>query len=144
MFVSIGLQPNTGLLRGMLDFNEAGFILSGPTFETSMPLSLPQAMHALGAPSNSSVRRAKAPRRRLIIREHLRGIKDARAAAEELGRDVARMRSPIQFVVRLAVEKESHEGRRSPGPSGIEHVQLAPEEFWRLPYLRGRILQPDR
>jgi thioredoxin reductase (NADPH) len=37
VFLFIGLQPNTDFLKGQLQLNEAGFILTSPTLETSLP-----------------------------------------------------------------------------------------------------------
>jgi thioredoxin reductase (NADPH) len=36
-FVFVGLDPNTGFLNGHLETDPAGFIVTSPTFETSMP-----------------------------------------------------------------------------------------------------------
>src|SRR5260370_42704022 len=35
VFVVVGLEPNTMFLRGLVDLDEAGFIRTGPTLETS-------------------------------------------------------------------------------------------------------------
>jgi thioredoxin reductase (NADPH) len=35
--VFIGLSPNTAFLRGAVDLDETGFVLTSDTFETSMP-----------------------------------------------------------------------------------------------------------
>ncbi len=37
MFVFIGLHANTEMVRGMVDLNADGFIVTGPTMETSLP-----------------------------------------------------------------------------------------------------------
>ena len=37
VFVFIGLSPNTGLVRGLVETDERGFILSDPTLQTSVP-----------------------------------------------------------------------------------------------------------
>jgi thioredoxin reductase (NADPH) len=37
VFLFIGLRPNTDFLRGLLTLNDAGFVVTGPTLETSMP-----------------------------------------------------------------------------------------------------------
>lgn len=37
LFVSVGQAPNTALFRGQLDLDEAGYIISGETTETSIP-----------------------------------------------------------------------------------------------------------
>jgi thioredoxin reductase (NADPH) len=36
-FVYIGLDPNTGFLRGSVELDEWGFVVTGETFDTSMP-----------------------------------------------------------------------------------------------------------
>lgn len=37
VFVFIGLSPNTGVVRGLVNLDERGFILTSPTLETSLP-----------------------------------------------------------------------------------------------------------
>jgi thioredoxin reductase (NADPH) len=37
VFVFIGLMPNTALVRGLVELDERGFIVTGPTLETSVP-----------------------------------------------------------------------------------------------------------
>ena len=37
VFVFIGLTPNTGIVKGMVELDERGFIVSSPTLETSIP-----------------------------------------------------------------------------------------------------------
>lgn len=36
VFVFVGLEPNTQFLRGVVDLDEAGFVRTGPTLETSL------------------------------------------------------------------------------------------------------------
>jgi len=91
VFLFIGLQPNTGLLRGMLELNEAGFILTGPTLETSMPGVFAAGDARAGSTKQLVSAAGEGATAALMIREYLRGIKEARSAAQELERDVARM-----------------------------------------------------
>jgi thioredoxin reductase (NADPH) len=35
VFVFVGLEPNTGFLRGVVDLDEGGFVQTSPTLETS-------------------------------------------------------------------------------------------------------------
>jgi thioredoxin reductase (NADPH) len=91
VFLFIGLQPNTGLLRGMLELNEAGFILTGPTLETSMPGVFAAGDARAGSTKQLVSAAGEGATAALMIREYLRGIKEARSAAHELERDVARM-----------------------------------------------------
>ena len=91
VFLFIGLQPNTGLLGGMLALNEAGFILTGPTLETNMPGVFAAGDARAGSTKQLVSAAGEGATGALMIREYLRGIKEARSAAQELERDVARM-----------------------------------------------------
>jgi thioredoxin reductase (NADPH) len=91
VFLFIGLQPNTALLRGMLELNEAGFILTGPTLETSMPGVFAAGDARAGSTKQLVSAAGEGATAALMIREYLRGIKETRSAAQELERDVARM-----------------------------------------------------
>jgi thioredoxin reductase (NADPH) len=91
VFLFIGLQPNTGLLRGLLDLNEAGFIRTGPTLETSMPGVFAAGDARAGSTKQLVSAAGEGATAALMIREYLRGIKQARSAAQELEHDVARM-----------------------------------------------------
>ena len=37
VFIFIGLNPNTGFLKGIVDLDKWGFIMTGPTLETNIP-----------------------------------------------------------------------------------------------------------
>jgi len=82
VFLFIGLRPNTDFLRGLLTLNEAGFLVTGPTLETSMPgvfaagdaraVSTKQLVSAAGEGATAA----------LMIREYLRAVSEARPAAQ--------------------------------------------------------------
>ncbi len=91
VFLFIGLQPNTGLLGSMLELNEAGFIQTGPTLETNMPGVFAAGDARAGSTKQLVSAAGEGATAALMIREYLRGIKEARSAAQELERDVARM-----------------------------------------------------
>jgi thioredoxin reductase (NADPH) len=91
VFLFIGLRPNTGLLRGMLDLNEAGFILTGPTLETSMPGVFAAGDARAGSTKQLVSAAGEGATAALMIREYLRRIKETRSAAQEVERDVAAM-----------------------------------------------------
>ena len=81
VFVFIGLQPNTAFLRGVVELNEGGFIITTPTLETSLPGvfaagdarqgSTKQLINAAGEGASAA----------LMIRQFLQGIKEARPTA---------------------------------------------------------------
>jgi thioredoxin reductase (NADPH) len=91
VFLFIGLQPNTELLHRLLDLNDAGFILTGPTLETSMPGVFAAGDARAGSTKQLVSAAGEGATAALMIREYLRGIKETRSAAQELERDVARM-----------------------------------------------------
>jgi thioredoxin reductase (NADPH) len=91
VFLFIGLQPNTGLFRGMLDLNEAGFIVTGPTLETSMSGVFAAGDARAGSTKQLVSAAGEGAAAALMIREYLREIKEARSATQELEQDNARM-----------------------------------------------------
>jgi thioredoxin reductase (NADPH) len=91
VFLFIGLQPNTELLHRLLDLNDAGFILTGPTLETSMPGVFAAGDARAGSTKQLVSAAGEGATAALMIREYLREIKEARSAAQEVERDVALM-----------------------------------------------------
>jgi thioredoxin reductase (NADPH) len=91
VFLFIGLQPNTGFLRGLLGLSDAGFIETGPTLETSLPGVFAGGDARAGSTKQLVSAAGEGATAALMIREYLRSLNEVRSAAQELERDVARM-----------------------------------------------------
>lgn len=73
-FVFIGLSPNAGWLPAEVERDQSGFIVTGPTLETSMP-----GVFAAGDVRQGSTRQAasaagEGATAALMIREYLKGV----------------------------------------------------------------------
>jgi thioredoxin reductase (NADPH) len=78
VFLFIGLQPNTDFLRGSLDLNDAGFIVTSPTLETSLPGVFAAGDARAGSTKQLVSAAGEGATAALMIREYLRTIREAR------------------------------------------------------------------
>jgi thioredoxin reductase (NADPH) len=88
VFLFIGLQPNTDFLRGALGLNDAGFIVTGPTLETSMPGVFAAGDARAGSTKQLVSAAGEGATAALMIREYLRTIREARSANQQLEREI--------------------------------------------------------
>jgi len=91
VFLFVGLQPNTGFVRGVVELNEAGFIVTGPTLETRLPGVFAAGDARAGSTKQLVSAAGEGATAALMIREYLRMTKEARSATQALERDVAQM-----------------------------------------------------
>ena len=84
VFLFIGLQPNTDFLHGIVNLNAAGFVVTSPTLETSVP-----GVFAAGDARASSTKQlvsaaGEGATAALMIREYLRTIHESPTSTQEL------------------------------------------------------------
>jgi thioredoxin reductase (NADPH) len=89
VFLFIGLQPNTSFLRGLLALNEAGFVVTGPTLETSVPGVFAAGDARAGSTKQLVSAAGEGASAALMIREYLRATSEARSASQALEREMA-------------------------------------------------------
>ena len=87
VFLFIGLQPNTGFLRGLLTLNEAGFVVTSATLETSMPGVFAAGDGRAGSTKQLVSAAGEGATAALMIRAYLRSGSEAGPAAREVERD---------------------------------------------------------
>jgi thioredoxin reductase (NADPH) len=78
VFLFIGLQPNTDFLRGSVELNGDGFIVTGPTLETSTPGVFAAGDARAGSTKQLVSAAGEGATAALMIREYLRTIREAR------------------------------------------------------------------
>lgn len=91
-FVFVGLEPNTGFLRGVADLDEAGFVRTSPTLETSQPGVFAAGDARLGSTKQLVSAAGEGATAALMVRQFLQAIRAAPAAitaAPELARPTA-------------------------------------------------------
>jgi thioredoxin reductase (NADPH) len=88
-FLFIGLLPNTAFLGDEVRLDEAGFIVTGPTLETSLPGVFAAGDARAGSTKQLVSAAGEGATAALMIRELLRRIKEARPTPDEVERDAA-------------------------------------------------------
>jgi thioredoxin reductase (NADPH) len=73
-FVFIGLSPNTGWLLAEIERDAAGFIVTGPTLETSMPGVFAAGDVRQGSTKQAASAAGEGATAALMIREYLKGV----------------------------------------------------------------------
>jgi thioredoxin reductase (NADPH) len=82
VFVFIGLRPNTDFLRGVLELNEWGFIVTGPTLETSLPGVFAAGDARAGSTKQLVSAAGEGATAALMVRQFLRAAREAPPKAE--------------------------------------------------------------
>ncbi len=82
VFVFIGLRPNTAFLEGVVELNAAGFIVTGPTLETSVPGIFAAGDARAGSTKQLVSAAGEGATAALMIRQYLQAIHEAPSAAE--------------------------------------------------------------
>ena len=80
VFVFVGLEPNTDFLHGVVDLDEAGFIKTSPTLETSTPAVFAAGDARLGSTKQLVSAAGEGATAALMIRQYLRVARAAPAA----------------------------------------------------------------
>lgn len=75
VFVFIGLQPNTGFLRGVVDLDRWGFIVTGPDLATSMPGVFAAGDARAGSTKQAATAAGEGAAAALMIRHYLGQVK---------------------------------------------------------------------
>jgi thioredoxin reductase (NADPH) len=91
VFLFIGLQPNTGFLRGRVELSDGGFITTGLTLETSLPGVFAAGDARAGSTKQLVSAAGEGATAALMIRQFLQHAREARPAAEAVERDGAAM-----------------------------------------------------
>jgi thioredoxin reductase (NADPH) len=72
VFVFIGLSPNSDLVKGLVDTNEQGFVVTGPTLMTSQPGLFAAGDVRAGSTKQAAAAAGEGASAALMIREYLR------------------------------------------------------------------------
>jgi thioredoxin reductase (NADPH) len=80
VFVFVGLEPNTQFLRGVVDLDEAGFVRTSPTLETSQSGVFAAGDARLGSTKQLVSAAGEGATAALMIREYLRAGRAAPVA----------------------------------------------------------------
>lgn len=88
VFLFIGLQPNTDFLHGAVELNEAGFMVTSPTLETSLPGVFAAGDARAGSTKQLVSAAGEGATAALMIGNYLRRINEERSAAHAVERDV--------------------------------------------------------
>jgi thioredoxin reductase (NADPH) len=91
VFLFVGLQPNTGFLQGVVELSDGGFIVTGPTLETSLRGVFAAGDARAGSTKQLVSAAGEGATAALMIRQLLQAAREARPAAEALERDAAAM-----------------------------------------------------
>jgi thioredoxin reductase (NADPH) len=89
VFLFIGLKPNTSFLGASLELNETGFIVTGPTLETSVAGVFAAGDARAGSTKQLVSAAGEGAAAALMIREYLQHIQVARAITPDAERDAA-------------------------------------------------------
>ncbi len=91
VFLFIGLRPNTEFLHGAVELNEAGFMLTSPTLETSLPGVFAAGDARAGSTKQLVSAAGEGATAALMIGDYLRRVNEERSAAHAVERDFASM-----------------------------------------------------
>jgi thioredoxin reductase (NADPH) len=80
VFVFVGLEPNTLFLRGVVDLDEAGFVRTSPTLETSQSGVFAAGDARLGSTKQLVSAAGEGATAALMIRQYLHAARAAPAA----------------------------------------------------------------
>jgi thioredoxin reductase (NADPH) len=94
VFVFIGLSPNTGIVKAMLDVDEQGFIVTDAALETSLPGVFAAGDCRLGSTKQAASAAGEGAAAALAIRRYLESSSDA-VADEVVTKQVA---TPVEQV----------------------------------------------
>jgi thioredoxin reductase (NADPH) len=87
VFLFIGLKPNTRFLGHVVELDDAGFIVTGPTFETSAAGVFAAGDARAGSTKQLVSAAGEGAAAALMIREYLRQTHEARSTGREVERD---------------------------------------------------------
>jgi len=80
VFVFVGLEPNTRFLRGVIDVDEAGFVQTGPTLETSLSGVFAAGDARLGSTKQLVSAAGEGATAALMVRQYLHAARAAPVA----------------------------------------------------------------
>ena len=80
VFVFVGLEPNTRFLRGVVDVDEAGFVQTGPTLETSLSGVFAAGDARLGSTKQLVSAAGEGATAALMVRQYLHAARAAPVA----------------------------------------------------------------
>jgi thioredoxin reductase (NADPH) len=83
VFVFVGLEPNTQFLRGLVDVDEAGFVRTSPTLETSLSGVFAAGDARLGSTKQLVSAAGEGATAALMVRQYLHAARAAPAATGE-------------------------------------------------------------
>jgi thioredoxin reductase (NADPH) len=83
VFVFVGLEPNTQFLRGLVDVDEAGFVRTSPTLETSLSGVFAAGDARLGSTKQLVSAAGEGATAALMVRPYLHAARAAPAATGE-------------------------------------------------------------
>ncbi len=82
------MQPNTHFLRDTLELNDAGFIVTGPTLETSIRSVFTAGGARAGSTKQVVSAAGEGATAALMSRENLQTIREARSFIQQLEREM--------------------------------------------------------